>query len=308
MTAEDWDLFEDWCAATGQVALPTTWAAVQAFVDEVQAAPAVLVRRLGAIRARHEHARQDLRGAPPRQPAPIPWRTPGELVDPAQPGGPRWLPLPEALHLLPVYGWPHALSARRDALILTVAARGWSRRQITELGPEQLRLEPVPAIDGVDVPMTNHGLTCPSCALTRWLRVLAACYAYVDGAWEPVATVVEDQPGDVHRHDCGLPHPRGWERAPWVLPSIDGHGRIQLGSQLPARRVSAVLADRQQPPEATATAEPAIRATPPRQPPSLAERAATAHAIDDILDDLDVAIDQAIAHSNTLLTGPSSTG
>lgn len=82
MTADDWDLFEDWCAATGHVALPTTWEVVEVFVDEVQAAPSVVVRRLGAIRARSGHdtntPRRDLAGAPPRRPTPIPWRTPAE--------------------------------------------------------------------------------------------------------------------------------------------------------------------------------------------------------------------------------------
>lgn len=301
MTVDDWELFEDWCAATGHVALPTTWATVQTFIEETQAAPSVVVRRLGAIRAQHERARREVAGAPPRVPALIPWRMPGELVDPADPDGPQWLSLPEALHQLPVYGWPHAVAVRRDALILTMAARGWSRRRITDLRAEQVRLQPVPAIDDIDVPLTNHGLTCPSCALTRWLRVLAALYAQVDGAWEPVASVVEDQPGDVRRHDCSLPHPTGWERAPWVLPSIDGHGRIQLGSQLPERRVSAVLATRQRSLEQSVIAQPAARPAPGRRPPSWAERAATAHALDDVLDNLDAAIDQAIAHAGTIL-------
>lgn len=112
MTVDDWELFEDWCAATGHVALPTTWDTVGAFIEETQAAPSVVVRRLGAIRAQHERARREVAGAPPRVPALTPWRMPGELIDPADPDGPRWLSLPEALHQLSVYGgrtpWPRA--------------------------------------------------------------------------------------------------------------------------------------------------------------------------------------------------------
>lgn len=293
MAVSDWELFEDWCAAAGHVAMPATWDTVAEFLAETQGAPSTITRRLGAIRARHERARRELVGAPARQPVPTPWRTPGEPIDRDELDGPRWLSLRETLHQLPVYGWPHAVTARRDAVVLALAERGWRRRQISALRPSQITLEPVPAVDGVDLAMTNHGLTCPSCALTRWLRVLAATYEQSDGAWEPVATVVEDQPVDVRQHECGVPVGSGWGRAPWVLPSIDGHGRIDLGSQLPVRRVSAILAARQRPEKPSSIPQPAPgpAARPSRPVPTLLERAATLHAIDDVLDDLDDAID-----------------
>lgn len=293
MTAGDWDLFEDWCAAVGRVALPTTWETVQAFLEDTQAAPSVVVRRLGSIRTRHDHARRELLGGPPRQPVPTPWRMPDDLVDETDPDGPRWLGLGEALHQLPVYGWPHAVTARRDAVVLALAERGWSRRQVVTLRPSQISLEPVPAVNGVDLPMTNHGLTCPSCALTRWMRVLSATYDQADGAWEPVATVVEEQPADVRLHDCAIPVRTGWGRAPWVLPSVDGHGRIDIGSQLPVRRVSAIVATRQQPEEPSDGPQlaSASESHSSRPVPTFSERAATLHAIDDVLDDLDEAID-----------------
>ncbi|TWE07429.1 hypothetical protein [Rudaeicoccus suwonensis] len=313
VTATDWDVFADWCTATGHPTLPTTWDTVEAFLDEVPAAPTTVVRRLGAIRARHDHARTELIGAPPRPLQGRPWRTPGTLITPQQleqdidsdggdaegvGEGPCWLELGEALHQLPVHGWPHAVTARRDAVVLILAACGWSRRQITTLVPAQVRLEPVPAIDGVDVPMSNHGLTCPSCAITRWLRVLSAIHAYPAADSDLVTTVVEHQPADVRQHECGDPVPAGWEHARWVLPSIDAHGRVGIGSVIPWRRASAILADRQHPaPRLEVSAGIQIRregAAAVVVPPSMTERAATAHAIDDILDDLDNAIDAII--------------
>jgi len=297
VTASDWELFQDWCDATGNVALPTTWETVTAFLEDTQAAPSTAVRRLGAIRARHERARRDLVGAPPRPPVPVPWRTPGDPVDPDRQDGPRWLDLAEALHQVPVYGWPHAVTGRRDALVLVLAAYGWHRHQIVSLTPAQVTLEPVPAIDGVDLPMTNHGLTCPSCVLTRWLRVLSSIYATGDPNTDLIAHLVEDQPADVRVHECGRTVPAGWRAPPWILPSIDGHGRIDLGTQIPIRRVSAILANRQKPFGVIASAPTDAQHRSPNTrrtaAPSLAERAAAAHAIDAALDDLDAALRDA---------------
>ena len=309
MTRGDWEQFEDWCAATGHVALPTTWQTVQDYLQHAPVAASTWARRLGAIRARHEHARAQLAGAPPRQPAPRPWRTPGDLIDPTAAGAnddetgtvsgaPRWLDLPEALHHLPVHGFPHGVTARRDALVLVLAARGWSRRQITGLTVDQIRTEPVPAIDGIDVPMTNHGLTCPSCALTRWLRVLAAVYAELDGMWEPIADVVDHAPADARTHDCGRPVPAGWARAGHVLPVIDRAGRVDLGTVIPARRVSAIVSTSQRPPQAIAFhAGDGLATVQPRpagwRPPTPADRARQLHDIDKALDNLDDAIGAA---------------
>ena len=308
MTDTDWEQFEDWCAATGHVPLPTMWVTVQDYLAAAPAAPATIRRRLGAIRARHVAARQLLAGAPPRPAPDAVWRTPGDLVDPAgDPNGPRWLDLAEALHHLPVHGFPHGIVARRDAVVLALAARGWTRQRIVDLTPAQIRLEPVPAVDQVDLPMTGHGLTCPSCALTRWLRVLAAVYDDVDGAWEPVSHVVERHPADVRLHDCGTPVPGGWRRARHVLPVIDRYGHIEAGTCiLPRRRVSAICATAQHPALAAAhqpaQPQPATRlASTGWRPPTLADRAAQLHDLDDVLDELDTAIDAASADFTAVL-------
>lgn len=66
------------------------------------------------------------------------------------------------------------VTARRDAVVLVVAARGWSCPADHRPHPRPGYTEPVTGTDEVGVPMTSHGLTCPSCALTRWLRVLTA--------------------------------------------------------------------------------------------------------------------------------------
>lgn len=307
MTRGDWEQFEDWCAATGHVALPTTWQTVQSYLEAAPVAALTRTRRLGAIRARHEHARAELVDAPTRQAPPKPWRPPGELVDPtadeengagAAGDAPRWLDLGEALHHLPVHGFPHGVTVRRDALVLVLAARGWSRRQITGLTVDQIRTEPVPAIDNTDLPMTNHGLTCPSCALTRWLRVLAAVYAELDGEWEPVADVVDRAPADVRAHDCARPIPSGWTRTRHILPVIDRAGRVDIGTVIPTRRVSAIISSRQRPPQAIAFHDgDGLATVQPRpagwRPPTPADRAKQLHDIDKALDNLDDAIGAA---------------
>ena len=301
MTVDDWVVFEDWCTAMGRSALPTTWSTVQEFLVDVPCAPSTTVRRLGAIRGRHISARAQLVDAPPPAPTPTVWRPPGEPVDPADEDGPRWWGLAEALHHLPVHGYPHGLLGRRDALVLVVAARGWSRQRITDLRPAQVRTEPVPGIDDIDVPMSNHGLTCPSCAITRWLRVLAAWYDTSGPSADSVAQVVDDQPLDVRVHDCAVPVPGGWRGAPYLLPSIDRYGHVEHGTQIPSRRVTAIVSSRQRPTTdghhpgqpVTPVRFPAIAEAPARPAPTPAQRAGKLREIDDVLDDLDTAMADA---------------
>lgn len=294
MTAGDWEQFEDWCAATGQPALPTTWPVVQEFLQDVPGAPSTLRRRLGTIRARHAAARAQLADAPPPAPVPTPWHPPGQLIDPDAEDGPRWLGLAEALHQLPVHGHPHGVTARRDAVVLVVAARGWSRRQITDLVPGQVYTEPVTGIDDIDVPMTNHGLTCPSCAITRWLRVLAAWHDASGPAGESVEQLVDQHPTDVRVHDCATPVPEAWRSAPHLLPVVDRYGHLEHDTRIPVRRVTTITGTRQQPdvPMGQVHSRPA-RSGPARPVPTLVERVRQIHDLDDALDDLDAAIADA---------------
>jgi len=294
VTAGDWEVFEDWCTATGRPALPTTWATVQNFLADVPSAATTTCRRLGAIRAHHRQARAELAGAPPRAPTPTPWHPPGEPVDP-QPGdgaedGPRWWDLGDALHHLPVHGYPHGVVARRDAVVLVLAARGWTRRRITALTPDQVRIEPVPGIDQVDLPMTSHGLTCPSCTLTRWLRVLATWYDTSGPAEDSTALIADAHPADVRLHDCATPVPHAWQLAPYLLPVIDRYGRIALGTRIPLRRVTTIVHARQRPSTSHESGYPQPAAAPARPAPSPAERIRKLRDIDEVLDRLDVAI------------------
>ena len=162
VTQADWEQFEDWCAATGHPALPTTWATVQSYLNDVPSAESTTARKLATIRSRHAQARAELTNAPPQPPAQTPWRTPGDPIDPsaAAAGGAdvsRWVDLGEALHHLPVHGFPHAVTARRDAVVLVLAAQGRTRRQIAHLGVGQVRTEPVPGIEDADLPVPCHG-------------------------------------------------------------------------------------------------------------------------------------------------------
>lgn len=280
-------LWLDWCTARGVKPDRAAWGDVQRFTVDLPAADATVMRRLGAIRAHYQRRRQTLAGAPARAVASL-W-----------PRDAKPDLLRERLWNVPSYGYPHAITGRRDAAIHVLAAHGWTRAQIVTAPPTVMSVEVLPMLDGDDVDMANHGLRCAQCAITRWLRLLASWWDPADG---PYATerCVEDRPEETWRHDCSIPVPDGWQRAPRLVCQVHRDGTI-LNGRIDPRDVTRALARSlngpEEPPTPTQPPEPATAPAPvPTRAPSPtagmrpSDRIDQLREIDDLLDDLDQAI------------------
>ena len=220
----EWQLFTDWCTATGHPALPTTAAAVHAFVDQLPAPSAVLARRVRAIRAVHQAA--DAADPVPLLPAPI---TPvGERYR-----GDAWADPDDVLAQLAQVGHPAGVAARRDAVIVLLClVLGKTRREALTA---RAGVWPVPRLDGADLGFAPDPARCHACALTRWLRIQAADRA--GGRW-----LVEDTMNthDGYDHDCRREVPPGWMYRS-LLPAVDTHGWISRHASIRSRALSEVI-------------------------------------------------------------------
>ena len=238
----EWRLFSDWCTTTGQDPLPAASDTVLAFLTDLPTAPAVAARRARSIRAAHTAAGLLPPTPSDRQPPkPLMSHTMGDRLR-----GPGLLTAGDALQVLPVFEQPAAVAARRDAvLVLLCLVMGRSR---AEARRATAQLWPVPRLGGVDLPLGADPRSCPSCVLTRWLRVLAADS---QGGRQLVQTTICDS--DRVGHGCGHEICPGWHLRP-LLPGVDRHGWIDTERALTPRAVSARLRQ--------AVQAPAIRTTP----------------------------------------------
>ena len=194
MTAHDWDLWTWWSATRGTPPIPAQWDDLQAFLVDVPCAASTAARRISTIRAAHARERTRITGQPER-PTPLP------LFQRSAVG--------EVLHTIPVQGFPHGFRGRRDALIIVATSLGMTPAQVAGLTPADVTTYPLPAINGHDLNYDpNHGLRCPACTLTRWLRALSAWYTQLyDAQWRALELLVEDTPDQ-------RPHPRLRHRSP----------------------------------------------------------------------------------------------
>lgn len=170
-----WSLFEDWCAAHDAPALPAAPQSLGRFLREHPAAATTQRRRIAVIdAAHHRHA----------LPPPGRAETVRAAVDATRAARLRRLAtrVGSTIARLPDTGWPSALFARRDALILTLASTGLPYTQIASLrvrdvtpsgaGIDVLR---VGTSSGVDT-ATSHELVyagvSPTGVYRRWREVL----------------------------------------------------------------------------------------------------------------------------------------
>jgi len=257
-----WELFVDWCAATGQRALPATPETVAAYLKEMAAGPATLRRRLLAVDAAHRRV-----GYPPPSASPAF----DALLRPARPA--RFAPelVAAALAVIPVGGWPAGVVGRRDAALVTViCTAGLTRRQAQGLYSSAVQVTDQPlggwgssATKGFPaVAAAEHPGTCPACAVTRWQRVTTATATV---GWRAVrahlADLGEITAGDETGHDCtrpvgglGLTDDDGRSSRHTTLAAdsrpvplfcaIDRHGTPQTGYPLSTRSITAVVAAR----------------------------------------------------------------
>lgn len=285
---EPWQLFADWCAATGRPHLPTTAPTVTTFLTQLPASPAVQSRRVRAIRAAHTAAAH----ADPSPPKPAVWSTVGERYR-----GAGWADPAAVLADLAGTAYPAGVAARRDALIVLICVvRGRTRRQALTA---QADTWPVPSLDGADLLYTPDPLTCHACVLTRWLRVLAA------DATGGLRLVEDTITGTGHHgHDCRDEVPPGWANRS-LFPAIDRHAWIGTHAPLSPRAVGGILRRRlclaqvdhrlaSGEPQAADVADGAL---------SLGRRDLLATAeLDELLAHLEREIDRALVRSHTATT------
>ena len=290
MTAHDWDLWTYWSATRGTPPIPARWEDLQTFLTDAPCAPSTAARRISTIRAAHLWERARIIGQPQRP-------APPSVVDPSMVG--------EVLHHIPVYGFPHGFRGRRDALILLATSLGMTPVQIAALTPADVATYPLPAINGHDLDYEpNHGLRCPSCALTRWLRALSAWHTQLhDAQWRALELLIEDTPANARTHDCATEVPDGWHHAPTLIPLVDRAGTPDLRRPVTTRTITTILQKHRArrallvPGAAHGENHPALREL--AQPaPTPADRYDELHAIDDALDRLDALLEQVATNSS----------
>lgn len=222
-------LFEDWCFATSQSSVPTTWAAVQQFRLDIPCSDFTWDRRLAAIRAGQIAAGTTL----------------------AMPTSARRQRSLEAqrkiLAELPLFGWTAGLIGRRDGF-LTVVAANLTRASIDRLEPQEIeQVGRTILIRGVAVATANLPGTCPACAISRWLRVLG--HAQRDG-WQSVKIFLSEHPdataAEMSGHDCEDIIVGSWTDLA-LLPAIDQYGSVEDHVSLSPRAMAAILGRRLSP-------------------------------------------------------------
>jgi hypothetical protein len=121
-----WDLFADWCAAVGEQALPAEPMTLARFLADNPAGAGTQRRRVGIVNAIHR------RGGHPQ---PGNSETVRELLDSSRRENRKRRALEAAAVIiqLPETGWPTALFARRDAMILVLSGSGLSTAAIAAL-------------------------------------------------------------------------------------------------------------------------------------------------------------------------------
>jgi len=223
----DWRLWVDWCIATDRDPGEPKGEALADFVADLPAATGVQDRRLRNIHRALCHT-------PTGLPRPT-TRVPARLGSP-------WLSYPEALGALRHEWFPEGVAARRDALILVLAAHGFTRRRIRRLQPHAVEAFPDFVIDGLALPPHTDPALCARCALTRWLAILDA-YRHRSGR-DIEDLLTASRAFSRLRHDCHDLLGDGWKTSPWLMPAIDKHGAITHGQPLTPRALTGILTRR----------------------------------------------------------------
>ncbi|MCJ1675437.1 hypothetical protein MT355_19410 [Rathayibacter sp. VKM Ac-2929] len=271
-----WQLYTDWCAATGVAAMPAPPQQLQAFLRDVPAAFSTSAARVRVIRAAHT-----ITGIPfPDAPTPI---------SPALRTGAEWANVETALQALPLTRYPAGLVGRRDALVLLLL----DHLHLTRESARAVRIADVDLtrwrLAGTPLPATDSTVACSRCILTRWLRVLGpAALGFRTSVRELL-----DPAAFTDEHDCTAPLEDTWSVAPNLLPAIDRHGWL-TNTTISTRTISTLTARRQDPALPPAHHRP--RLISPSSRPSL-----TLQALADAYDDLDERLTALLLRTDVLL-------
>lgn len=292
-------LWRDWCAATGHdpgtVTVPVLTEHLTACPAPSRRARRERVRAVLTVAAGDEETRAALLPTPP---------APQSTIR----SGEGWLSVEETLATLDPAGWPAGAVARRDAwLLVLLGPLGLSRRSALALTAADVDVPEDgiggwPAAAGIDLPFHPDPALCGACVAVRWLRLLAAD---VDGGRRGVEWEITTDSAAGSGHRCGDGVPAAWASAVSLAPSIDRHG--WFGPTLSRRAVTAMVADRQR----AFTATPFNDVEPVgerRVSTTMGTRPVSDPMIDDALDRLDAALDEAMSRMAGVLDaaeGPS---
>jgi hypothetical protein len=176
----------------------------------------------------------------------------------------------ETLKSIPIGGWPTGIVGRRDAaIVVLICAAGLTRAQVQALHSGSRQGLPRGSADALHgrvpeaglsigecpaaavlkaMPRTDTAGTCPACALSRWLRVVARLD---DRGWRTVRAELADYgevpASDETSHDCALmiaPPATSRGREIPLFCAIDRHGAPETGYPLSIRSITAVVAGR----------------------------------------------------------------
>ena len=223
--SEEWSLYVDWCAATGRTPEGSGWVDLAAFLADLPASTAVQERRLRGIRPRLGLGVGGL---------------PRPVTGPRSRVGPGWASYPEALTGLRHDWWPEGVAARRDALVIVLLARGFTRARVRTLRPSAVAVFPEAVVDDLVLEGHRDPLVCARCALMRWVQVLAA---FRDRSGRDIEELItETRASAGMRHDCLIPVESGWDTMPWLIPPVDQHGALALDRPISARALTAMMA------------------------------------------------------------------
>src|ERR1700738_5317841 len=164
-----WSLFVDWCAATGNVALPAQPETLAEFLADHPAQVSTHRRRVTAINSVHRQGGLPEPGRSQAIHAALATRRHERLQAAAD-------ILDESIRQLPINGWPHGLFGRRDAMILTLVAAGLRYAEIARLRRGDVRRHGHELV--IDSDRTwrlgtdgDPGVRGPAAVHDRWSRV-----------------------------------------------------------------------------------------------------------------------------------------
>ncbi len=169
-----WMLFRDWCAAHDRPSLPATLVLLAGFLSAHPAGTTTQRRRISVIDTVHRRHGFLAPGRSANIRAALDATHKARLDDLAHRAG-------EVISRLPETGWPAGLFARRDTMILTLAATGLTYTQIAALRICDVTADPVTDTVRIDTINRARAVTSPGLAATgaspaqshrRWMEVL----------------------------------------------------------------------------------------------------------------------------------------
>lgn len=225
----DWALFADWCASWGRDPAAADRSTVDEFLAAFPVAPKTQVNRDRAIRNELRRLGRTLEPRMPGKP------TAQSLIR----TGARYAPVDVALTQLPRTRRVTGLRGRRDAwLLVLIGVLRLTRRETQAIAADDVDLSAGIRVRGQFVPTGPDPLTCPACAVTRWLRVAGV---YGVGFRTYAFELVDPESALTDEHDCETPVDDEWLSAPQLLPAIDQHGWFR-DAPLSMRSISAISA------------------------------------------------------------------